>query len=434
MQRSGALFPAWPFLPGMRDMQYSVASRRSQSESKLQSALDAVLQHSLKSVSLGVGILYALLALGHYWVLPSAASEIMTPVAGVTSAVFFVLRWSLRSWEPPVRWAHPLGLAIVMVCLGNSLLHLYVLDDPGQTTNQMLIVIGASYLFLSLYYVLSTIASVWVGWAVIASYASPDVEWQHYGFALLSTTIIGLIMHVVRTRTLRRLEQLRMQNERHKDELEQRVVERTKQLQGSLDEQHVLLREVHHRVKNNLQVVCSLLDLELRAEPDAAVSTILVESRGRILTMALVHENLYQADELSHIDMNIYFRHMVADVFNAHGEWPQEVSLQIDADAVQLDIDRAVPCGLVVHELVANALRHGFPDDRKGHLRIALRASGDQVTLEVNDDGVGLPASFDLRRCSSLGMQLVRVLSRQLRGEPILNSEGGTQFALTFPR
>lgn len=409
-----------------------MALRRARSESNLQSALDAVLRHSLKSVSLGVGILYALLGLGHYWVLPAAASAVMTPVAGVTSAAFFALRRLLRSWEPPVRWAHPLGLAIVMVCLGNSLLHLYVLDDPGQTTNQMLIVIGASYLFLSLYYVLSTIALVWIGWASIASYASPSAEWQHYGFALLSTTVIGIVIHLVRTRTLRRLEQLRMQNERHKEELEQRVVERTTQLQRSLDEQQVLLREVHHRVKNNLQVVCSLLDLESRAETDAAVSTTLVESRGRILTMALVHENLYQADELSHIDMGTYFQHMVADVFNAHGEWPQQVSLQVDADGVQLDIDRAVPCGLIVHELVSNALRHGFPDGRKGHLQIALRADGDRVMLEVNDDGVGLPASFDLKRCSSLGIQLVRVLSRQLRGELVVKSEGGTQFALGF--
>ena len=411
-----------------------MALRRSQSESNVQSALDAVLQHSLKSILLGVGILYALLALGHYWVLPAAASSIMTPVAATTSAAFFVLRWVLRSWELPVRWAHPLGLVIVMVCLGNSLLHLYVLDDPGQTTNQMLIVIGASYLFLSLYYVLSTIALVWMGWAVIASYASPAAEWQHYGFALLSTTAIGIVMHFVRTRTLRRLEQLRIQNERHKDELEQRVVERTKQLQRSLDEQHVLLREVHHRVKNNLQVVCSLLDLASQSESEAAVSTTLVESRGRILTMALVHENLYQADELSHIDMSIYFQHMVADVFNAHGEWPQQVALQVDAEDVQLDIDRAVPCGLVVHELVANALRHGFPNDRKGLLQIALRADDDHIVLEVNDDGVGLPAPFDLQRSTSLGMQLVRVLSRQLRGELSVKNEGGTQFVLAFPR
>jgi len=414
-------------------MQSTPTSALSQNDPKLGTALDAVVQHSLTTISLGLGLLYILLACIHYMVLPAAICAVICPVALVTAMLFLALRWALGHWDLPNSWAHPLGTVIALVTLGNSLLHLYMLDDPGQTTNQILIIIGVAYLFLSIRYVLFVTAAVWLGWSAVALQATPAPEWQHYGFALLSATMLGIVIHLVRTRTLKRLEQLRLQNERYNEELEERVAERTAALQNSLDEKEVLLREVHHRVKNNLQIVCSLLDLQVHASSDPILLTPLIESRGRILSMALVHEKLYQSDQLNQIDMSSYLEHLVTDVFNTSGEWPGHISLEIDIEALELDIDRAIPCGLVLHELVSNALRHAFPDKGSGRLLIQVRQTEGQIQLQVVDDGIGLPENFDLNQSRSLGLQLAKGLATQLLGRIEVDPNNQTCFKLTFP-
>ncbi len=414
-------------------MQSTPTTPPSQNDRELGTALDMVVLHSLTTISLGLSLLYILLACINYIMLPIAISAVLCPAALVTATLFLLVRWALGRWHLPTPWAHPLGVVIALVTLGNSLLHLYMLDDPGQTTNQMLIIIGVAYLLLSIRYFLFVTTLVWLGWSIVALQATPAPGWQYYGFALLSTTMLGIVIHLVRTRTLRRLEQLRLQNERYNEELEGRVAERTAALQSSLDEQAVLLREVHHRVKNNLQIVCSLLDLQVHANRDPALLTPLVESRGRILSMALVHEKLYQSDQLNQIDMSSYLEHLVADVFNASGEWPSHIALRVDAEALELDIDRAIPCGLVLHELVSNALRHAFPEQKPGHLQIQVRQKERQVELRVIDDGIGLPVGFDLSRCRSLGLQLTNGLAAQLLGRIQVDAGPHTCFKLTFP-
>ena len=414
-------------------MQNTSTAPLSQNDRELGTALDAVVHHSLTTISLGLGLLYILLAAINYYMLPIAVCTVLCPAALVTAALFLALRWALGRWHLPTFWAHPLGVVISLITLGNSLLHLYMLDDPGQTTNQMLIIIGAAYLLLSIRYFLLVTACVWLGWSIVALQATPAPEWQYYGFAMLSATMLGIVIHLVRTRTLRRLEQLRLQNERYNEELEERVAERTAALQNSLNEQAVLLREVHHRVKNNLQIVCSLLDLQVHASRDPALLAPLVESRGRILAMALVHEKLYQSDQLNDIDMSSYLEHLVADVFNASGEWPGHITLEIDAEPLTLDIDRAIPFGLVLHELVSNVLRHAFPACRPGRLQIQIRQKEGQVELQVLDDGVGLPAGFDLGHRQSLGLQLANGLATQLLGRIEVEANTHTCFKLTFP-
>jgi two-component sensor histidine kinase len=414
-------------------MQNTSTAPLSQNDRELGTALDAVVHHSLTTISLGLGLLYILLAAINYYMLPIAVCTVLCPAALVTAALFLALRWALGRWHLPTFWAHPLGVVISLITLGNSLLHLYMLDDPGQTTNQMLIIIGAAYLLLSIRYFLLVTACVWLGWSIVALQATPAPEWQYYGFAMLSATMLGIVIHLVRTRTLRRLEQLRLQNERYNEELEERVAERTAALQNSLNEQAVLLREVHHRVKNNLQIVCSLLDLQVHASRDPALLAPLVESRGRILAMALVHEKLYQSDQLNDIDMSSYLEHLVADVFNASGEWPGHITLEIDAEPLTLDIDRAIPFGLVLHELVSNVLRHAFPACRPGRLQIQIRQKEGQVELQVLDDGVGLPADFDLGHRQSLGLQLANGLATQLLGRIEVEANTHTCFKLTFP-
>ncbi|MFT5086448.1 MAG: two-component sensor histidine kinase [Candidatus Latescibacterota bacterium] len=414
-------------------MQSTSTSSLSQNDSDLDTALDAVVRHSLTTISLGLGLLYILLACIHYVVLPAAIYAVICPVALVTATFFLALRWALGHWKPSSAWAHPLGTVIALITLGNSLLHLYMLDDPGQTTNQILIIIGVAYLLLSIRYFLFVTAIVWLGWSAVALQATPAPEWQHYGFALLSATMLGIVIHLVRTRTIRRLEQLRLQNERYNEELEERVAERTAALQNLLDEKEVLLREVHHRVKNNLQVVCSLLDLQVHASSDLVLLTPLIESRGRILAMALVHEKLYQSDHLNQIDMSSYLEHLVTDVFNASGEWPGHITLKIDAEELELDIDRAIPCGLVLHELVSNALRHAYPNKSPGHLLIQMRQIEGQMELQVVDDGIGLPEDFNLSQATSLGLQLTRGLAAQLLGRIEVDANNQTCFKLTFP-
>ncbi len=206
------------------------------------------------------------------------------------------------------------------------------------------------------------------------------------------------------------------------------------ELRGSLREKDVLLREIHHRVKNNLQIVTSLLNLQLRGIEDGAARGLLRESQDRVKTMALVHEKLYQSKGLATLDSPAYLRDLVASLFRSYGAVPR-ISQRVEAQEVPLDIDAAVPLGLVVNELVSNALKHAFPDGRIGCVVVSLATTGDATTLTVKDDGVGLPEGLEARRSRSLGLQLVDGLATQLRGELTTTSgPAGTTFTLVFAR
>jgi two-component sensor histidine kinase len=205
------------------------------------------------------------------------------------------------------------------------------------------------------------------------------------------------------------------------------------QLQASLEEKEALLKEVHHRVKNNLQLISSLLSLQAARIAEPAVAELFAESRNRVRSMALVHENLYRAGNFARISMATHIQNLCAHLTRAYGMNSRCVELIIRIGDVQLDLDRAVPCGLIVNELVSNALKHAFPDGRAGRLRIELQPFGDkQLVLVVGDDGVGLPPDLDCHRADSLGLQLVDDLTQQLHGNIMVNREGGTTFTITF--
>ena len=195
------------------------------------------------------------------------------------------------------------------------------------------------------------------------------------------------------------------------------------QLQASLEEKEALLKEVHHRVKNNLQLISSLLSLQAARIAEPAVAELFAESRNRVRSMALVHENLYRAGNFARISMATHIQNLCARFNPCVRHERRHVELAIRIGDVQLDLDRAVPCGLIVNELVSNALKHAFPDGRAGRVCVELQPFGDkQHVLVVGDDGVGLPADLDHRRANSLGLQLVDDLTQQLhghhRGEP----------------
>ncbi len=204
-------------------------------------------------------------------------------------------------------------------------------------------------------------------------------------------------------------------------------------IRTSLEEKEVLLKEIHHRVKNNLQVISSLLNLQSRQVTDPAVLEILKESHNRVRSMALVHETLYQSGDLGSIDVGAYVHRLAAHLVRSYGVSTALVRLVTDIADVRLGIDTAIPCGLMINELVSNALKHAFPEQRPGEIRIEVRAERDGgFLLRVSDDGVGLPEGLDYRNTSSLGLRLVNTLAAQLEGTLSCTTGPGTAFELRF--
>ena len=218
-----------------------------------------------------------------------------------------------------------------------------------------------------------------------------------------------------------------------KAELERKVAERTAQLEDALREKEVLLREVHHRVKNNLQVISSLLNLQLSSEPAESTRRGLRESQNRILSMALVHQLLYRSKDFPRIDVGDYLRDLVAQVVGAYNVGPERGTTEVTAPTVPLDLDRAIPCGLIVNELVANALEHAFPPPRTGSVRVRLEEHERHLELTIADDGIGMTAPF-AEDTSTFGLRIVKTLALQLDGKVERIPATGTVIRVTFPR
>ncbi len=236
--------------------------------------------------------------------------------------------------------------------------------------------------------------------------------------------------------------------------LESRVAERTRELKDAntallnevyqrsfaedrlklaLREKEILLKEIHHRVKNNLQIIISLLFLQARKNDDPATTGALMDSETRVKSMALVHEKLYQSENLSSIDFAGYLQNLVANLMVAYGADDRRIRVKIAAKDLSLTINTAIPLGLIMNELVSNALKYAFPDGREGELSIEGHAEGGTMQITVRDNGIGIPESLDWRYAESLGLHLVQMLTRQLRGTVDLSRDGGTEFRFTIP-
>jgi PAS domain S-box-containing protein len=206
-------------------------------------------------------------------------------------------------------------------------------------------------------------------------------------------------------------------------------------IQASLREKEALLKEIHHRVKNNLQVTSSLLRLQAAAIGDERGRAMFEETENRIRSMALVHEKLYQSSDLSRIDFGDYIRALGELLFRSSAINPANVAFEVTGSDIFLSIDAAVPCGLVVNELLSNALKHAFPAGRKGTILVQLEKREDgTIALQVRDDGVGLPPTFDFDRTETLGLRLVQGLVQQIDGKiSIEPSRSGAAFVAVFP-
>ncbi len=210
------------------------------------------------------------------------------------------------------------------------------------------------------------------------------------------------------------------------------------QLRNSLAEKTVLLQEIHHRVKNNLQVVSSMLDMQSAYLADEQARAILLESQRRVDSMAMIHERLYQSDNLARIDFGDYINNLAVDLCSAYSTSATGVSLAIDVFDVILDIEKAIPCGLIVNELLSNALKHAFPTDASDfedekRIRVEMRAVDGECSLTIADNGVGFPPNLDFRHTETLGLQIVTLLVKQLHGNIALEGRGGTAFHIAFP-
>ena len=204
-------------------------------------------------------------------------------------------------------------------------------------------------------------------------------------------------------------------------------------IKASLLEKETLLKEIHHRVKNNLQIISSLLRLQSRQLRDQQTLEHFKESQNRVQAMALIHEKLYQSSNLAQIDFQEYIRTLVQELFRSYDVHRRAITLKLNVTPVSLAIDTAIPCGLIINELVSNSLKYAFPDNREGEICINLQESDKgQFILSISDNGVGLAEYLDFRNTSSLGLQLVCRLTKQLEGSIELNAKQGTEFSITF--
>jgi two-component sensor histidine kinase/AmiR/NasT family two-component response regulator len=255
---------------------------------------------------------------------------------------------------------------------------------------------------------------------------------------------------IIRTRERARL---LVENERYKEELERKIRDRTEELQlmnkilseeisarkkseslvrASLAEKEVMLKEIHHRVKNNLQVISSLLSLQSGYTEDAEATNLLRECQHRVRSMSMLHEKLYRSEDLSRIDMSEYAVTLISFLLRSYSI-DGRVKPTYKIKNIHMGIDSAIPCGLIINELVSNALTHAFGQESGGELTVFMHRENDNIKLEVSDNGCGLPEDFNISESRTLGMTLVETLAQQLSGKVNFFNDNGATFQITFP-
>ncbi|HMK53682.1 MAG TPA: sensor histidine kinase [Methanobacteriaceae archaeon] len=204
------------------------------------------------------------------------------------------------------------------------------------------------------------------------------------------------------------------------------------QVNQLLEDKDMLIKEIHHRVKNNLTIMSSLLSLQSRYIKDEEAKEIFKESQDRARTMALIHERLYRSGDLKRIDFGDYIRTLSKDLYHTYVGSEQEIDLKLDLEDHMLDINTTIPLGLILNELVTNCMKYAFPEGKRGQISINFHQLNENYVLEVIDDGVGFPSDLDLEQSDSLGMKLINSLSSQIDAKVELERSPGTTFRIKF--
>lgn len=222
--------------------------------------------------------------------------------------------------------------------------------------------------------------------------------------------------------------------ERYRNQALEELRQRNAELANEVKERDVLLLEVHHRVKNNLQIVASLINMQARKLEAGAPRDVLLESKTRVEAIALIHEQLYRSRDFGHVPFCDYIRSLADNVVHASGAKAAGVSLHVDTDVISLDLHKAVPCGLILNELLTNAMKHAFPKGTGGVIQVALKHAGSsRVQLTVSDNGIGIQERGIDGAHPSMGLQLVATLAEQLDGTMQVLGSGGTSIRVVFP-
>ncbi len=243
-------------------------------------------------------------------------------------------------------------------------------------------------------------------------------------------------LHQLNEELEKRVEQRTVELKQSNQLLQQEIGERKQaenKLRNSLQEKEILLKEIYHRVKNNLLVVSSMFELQANCVEDPEIATIFQHSQDRLHSMALVHEQLYRSQNLTELDLGQYIVALIDKLSGSYDISEQGINFLLDTDTIYVNIETAHSCGLIINELAANALEHAFRDRQSGNIWLGLqRDENSQIILQVKDDGVGFPEDFDFINADSLGLKLVRILTRQIEGEMKISTNNGTCFTITF--
>lgn len=218
-----------------------------------------------------------------------------------------------------------------------------------------------------------------------------------------------------------------------KQKSNRKLAEKNDIISKALAEKEVLLREIHHRVKNNLQVISSLLSLQSRRVRDEATATAILESRNRVKAMALIHQNLYREDNLTGVDASAYISKLVENLFETYNVNANQITFEKDIQPLNVDIDTIIPFGLIINELISNALKYAFPHGTSGKIKVQLKEEHGKLALQVEDNGVGLPEGFNLQKLNSFGYKLIHVFSKKMQGVLDVQSQQGTRVRLVAP-
>ena len=205
-------------------------------------------------------------------------------------------------------------------------------------------------------------------------------------------------------------------------------------LVASLEEKEVLLREIHHRVKNNLQLISGLPDMTRMRSGDESTNSILTDMMLKIQTMVQIHTRLYESKQFGKVSLTGQIRDQIDGLSNIYSHKGHEISCEIDSEEVFLPVDQAIPCALVVNEILSNAYKHAFAGREKGTIKISAVQEDDRMIITILDNGIGLPPDFDISRTNSLGLKLIRTLvQHQLKGSLTLERRNGTEMIVEFP-